>query len=312
MPVDWSRFTAAGDAPHQVRTIHGWEVLVLTDPLAVVQATGWLRLESPSPVYMRGQSSLWSSVVPSLYRHDGKGEPPKKVLTWAKRRVGLARDYEALAQQSRLITPATSPQLTGAVIQHYFVRSGWIDLVDNLWVALWFSCHRAQPMGKLGARPLLRHAPKPSDDVGIESKDEDLGFILVHSPGTGTWTEAGMYVGDDQNTELVDLRATLPSTYVRPHAQHGAVMRRKSIRSLEDIDLRDTVIGVVAVPRSLALSWLGQSRVLRSAFFFPPPTYDFGYQRLLNRIEAVEDTFTYTNVIGRMPLVLDGDPGEMT
>lgn len=312
MPVEWSRFTAAGDTAHEIRTIAGWEVLVLTDPLAVIQATGWLRLESAAPVYMRGQSSLWDSVVPSLYRHDGKGDPPKEVLIWAKRRVTIAHHYEELAQERRLITPATSPQLTGAVMQHYFVRSGWIDLVDNVWVALWFSCHAVRAMGKLGARPLLRHAPKPSIHTGVDADDDDLGFILVHSPGSGAWTDAGIYAGDSHHVELIDLRATLPSTYVRPHAQHGAVLRRSSIRALDDIDLADTVIGVVAVPRSLALNWLGDSQVLRSPFFFPPPTFDFGYQRLLNRIEAVEEAFTYTNVIGRMPLVLDGDPGPAT
>ncbi|WP_420914265.1 FRG domain-containing protein [Comamonas aquatica] len=29
-------------------------------------------------------------------------------------------------------------------MQHYGLNTTWIDIVDNIWVALWFACHEAR------------------------------------------------------------------------------------------------------------------------------------------------------------------------
>ena len=42
MSVDWASFTPAGDSPHEVRAIKGNRVLVVTQPIALVQAVGWM------------------------------------------------------------------------------------------------------------------------------------------------------------------------------------------------------------------------------------------------------------------------------
>jgi hypothetical protein len=34
------------------------------------------------------------------------------------------------------------------LLQHYGLATTWIDLVDNIWVALWFACHKAHISGK--------------------------------------------------------------------------------------------------------------------------------------------------------------------
>ncbi|HEU4387881.1 MAG TPA: FRG domain-containing protein, partial [Blastocatellia bacterium] len=83
-------------------------------------------------VYLRGQSEDHAGIVPSLFRQANPGK--------AKRRL-QAYDHvcEQLAKLSGL-KRFRRPNL-GSLLQHYGVHTPWLDLVDNLFVGVWFATH---------------------------------------------------------------------------------------------------------------------------------------------------------------------------
>ena len=93
-------------------------------------------------MFFRGQARLYGSLAPSLLRGARDGPPT------VKRRARLAtllKDIDADKQALR----AVDPECREALLQHYGIRTTWIDVVDNIWVALWFACHRAKGIGKM-------------------------------------------------------------------------------------------------------------------------------------------------------------------
>ena len=128
-----------------------------------------------------------------------------------------------------------------STLQHYGIPTHYVDLVDNHWVALWFGAnqYKAYMNGTLG------RYEKRSADIGdvfqkrIELSEDDfkrylvnvkdciyqyLLLIFVSKPKENP--ESGVSINED-NTILVDLRNALPSTFLRPHAQHGWTIRRE-------------------------------------------------------------------------------------
>lgn len=87
-----------------------------------------------------------------------------------------------------------------------------------------------------------------------------------------------MYIGED--TYTVDLRKALPSTFSRPAAQHGWIVRKYH---REQCNYNDRVIGVVEVDVLDASKWLGEGEFLSPENFFPDYSYDQGYKVLLSR-----------------------------
>ena len=86
-------------------------------------------------VYFRGQTSLYNgSMIPSLYR----GKTKLDSITWKyNARINAAiKGKRIFRQYNRAVFEP--------LIQHYGVRTPYIDLVDNVWVALWFALHQAK------------------------------------------------------------------------------------------------------------------------------------------------------------------------
>jgi hypothetical protein len=81
---------------------------------------------------------------------------------------------------------------------------------------------------------------------------------------------------------MIDLRVAAPSTFLRPHAQTGLLVRQNGKIGAVTRDYKDMVAGIVRVSLDDALSWLGDGKLLSTHVLFPPPVYDFGYRDLLN------------------------------
>lgn len=159
------------------------------------------------------------------------------------------------------------------LLQHYGISTSWIDLVDNVWVALWFACNRAMCIGKFSE---FMHFEKR-----LPSDSEKFAYILL----VGTDIEKrsrfkpGYFFGDA--TELVDLRMAAPSVFLRPHAQHGLLFRKKGDVGGRPLDYSDQVRGTIRVDLAKAIDWLGAGKMVNTHSLFPPPYYDNGYQILL-------------------------------
>lgn len=241
-------------------------------PHLLIQACGYLKhvhgKERLASVYYRGQYTLHGlSLRPSLYRGIRAG------ATCAKRNKIMNHYIETCRQQGKILKQV--PEYAWEpLLQHYGIRSRWIDVVDNVWVALWFACHTVHATGPRGE--YLHFERRPIHENGGDA----YAYILLlevgndpdkHYPG----------LAEGKQTQSIDLRVACPSTFLRPHAQHGLLVRKKSSAVDLVMEYSDMIAGVVRVCLKDAYTWLGDGVLLTPHVLFPPPVYDFGYRDLL-------------------------------
>lgn len=264
-----SKLTADGTT-WLVDASSGEHVLDVATQHGLNRAAGYLKFADAAggPVVFRGQRSLYGSLRPSLYRGIHNMGPKGRrdaAFNGLRREIG----------KSNAIISSTPNYARDPLLQHYGIFTKWIDLVDNVWVALWFACHRAVAIGEKGQylhfeRRSVRTDPNPYAYV----------LLLQTGPVSQVADKPGLLVND--NAQLIDLRIAAPSLYLRPHAQHALLLRRRTINSLEDLELLPMVVGIIRVHLADAFSWLGDGALLSAHSLFPPPTYDEGYRRLLS------------------------------
>ncbi|MDM7829877.1 FRG domain-containing protein [Cellulomonas edaphi] len=279
-------------------------VLHVQDPHALTQAAGWLKFTSTGGlVLFRGETRLHASTSSSALRaHSGRS-----LNGWAREFREFVDELlrsKCLCAQASPTAPrppfsfsyghlctekydsrngARSPIVSGTyraavepLLQHYGLRTRWLDVVDNLWVALWFACHRQVTVG--GQAHFLRRS------VAQEGGDA-MAYVVVMD--TGPLRPAGIpgyQIGND--CRVIDLRYSVPSVYLRPHAQHGLLMAPRALHNPEmsngpENSLNDRVAAHLRIRLGDALEWLGTGGMTSTYTLFPPATKDIGFKRLL-------------------------------
>lgn len=246
----------------------GQVVFPVKDTHTLIQAAGYLKHvrgnQNSELVFFRGESKIYPTLQPTAFR----GKTTHRAESNAVKLIN-----EAITCFSEPLV-ATAPYAHEALLQHYGLKTTWIDLVDNIWVALWFACHKARSAGPCGEYLHFERRIPRTDATG-------KAYILLVGADAVTPDSArpGLYVG--ANTELIDLRIAAPSVFVRPHAQHGLLMRMKGNDRQRPLDYSSQVRGVLEIDLSDAFEWLGNSTALCTHSLFPPPAYDNGYSTLL-------------------------------
>lgn len=258
----------------------------VTTPHLFIQATGYLKhvhgTSGPKVVFYRGQDDLHDGALrPSLYRSI------KSTGGQQKLNEALNRYVQTIGDSGQVLSKV-SDYVREPLLQHYGIRTRWIDLVDNIWVALWFACHCAHSTGKTGE---YLHFERR------KSNGQHFAYVLlVESDWQQVSGKPGLYGGT--TTETIDLRTAAPSVYVRPHAQHAVLARMKTFQDDQPMDYSILVAGVVRVALDDALEWLGNGVLLTPHVLFPPPVYDLGYRDLLTRAPAGSKELGAINHIG--------------
>ncbi len=248
----------------------GIEVLHADEPHALVMAAGYLKFNlakiQGEGIYFRGQRKLYGTLTPTLYR----GLTLQKAQDKKHRAVSdLINKFRA----SGSIFQSFGEYAHEPLLQHYGISTTWIDLVDNVWIALWFACHRALGIGRLDE---FMHFEKRLPD----SIEKHAYILLVAADiSRRSRKKPGYYFGD--KTELVDLRMAAPSVFLRPHAQHGLLFRKMGVEGGRPLDYSDQIRGIIRVDLAKAVDWLGSGKMVNTHSLFPPPYYDNGYQILL-------------------------------
>jgi hypothetical protein len=249
------------------------EILVAKNPHSLLTVAGYLKYicakETGQGVYFRGQRTIYGALSPTLYRgiknqgaRDSRERSLSNVLSVVRNSAGIFSSFGAYAHKP--------------LLQHYGIWTTWIDLVDNVWVALWFACNRALSSGKRGE--YLHFEERIADGT-----PQYAYILLIAADIVGrNRRKPGYFFG--RSTELVDLRMAAPSIFLRPHAQHGLLFRRKGEDTGRPLDYSPQVYGIIGVELSRALDWLGSGRMVTSHSLFPPPLYDDGY-RILSDID---------------------------
>ena len=192
-----------------------------------------------------------------------------------------------------------------AVLQHYGIRTHWLDVVDNLFVALWFACncrtrnepYSYQPADSAGHLYLLR-----VEDNDPVSKDWEM------ANGGSTKCSGG------DRTKWCDLRRQHTSLSLRPYAQHGVSISRtcrKRPTSKAQLDLTETVLVEIRFPSgSEVTEFMREDRKQLMRWMFPPKCKDDTYARLCrDKVRrAVESAVgTKTAELGRIDVYNSGD-----
>lgn len=253
-------------------TVSGQSIYHVYDPHALVQATGYLKFingkEYNEGVFFRGESKLHGSLSPALFRGVSSQNAQSNRIS------RLNKEIDSLRRNNQKIFDSFPQEIHEAILQHYGLKTSWIDLVDNIWVALWFACHHAHCTGTSGE---YLHFEKRL----LYKEPDGYAYVLLVAAdqGNDARRSPGMYIG--KNTELIDLRAAAPSIFLRPHSQHGLVFRLKGNQVMRPLDYKTQIRGIIRITLADALAWLGDGRMLGVHTLFPPPYYDEGYSILL-------------------------------
>lgn len=300
----------------------GIKVLHVQNPHVLSQLIGYAKYianKENKSVLIRGQDSLYGGrLMPSLYR----GIKDKQISS----RNRLIKSYCAdvnnvMIKHFPKEFSENGLEIIEPILQHYGIRTRWIDLVDNIWIALWFATHTlhdADRLSKISYRyskwkaidednslnPLsLLHEETENPYVYKENGvitdslldscldkltkevrmiQRKYAYILLLEANLKDMNNNGVY--QDEFTRVVDLRYVCPSVFLRPHNQHGLLMRRESSNPDTTTNhdfFNHHVSAAIRIDIRDALSWLGTGFLLTPEFLFPSPFSDFMYRHLI-------------------------------
>lgn len=200
-------------------------------------ATGIIRYtyhinEPNTKIFYRGQRREWE-IRPSLYRNCHNRNDIKRVEVWLER---------ALISITEKFDPEGTDDEREALLQHYGLKTRFLDVVDNVQSALWFAY----------------------DDISKENcrYDDSVGYIQVLALPEGS-------------AQVLDLR-NKPSEWLRPHIQQGfAVKRNQPSSSLGSFSRH--LVATFIVPRENLRLWSNYDH-LPHDYFYPSAAVDRGMQ----------------------------------
>lgn len=217
-----------------------------------------------SNVFLRGQTELYDGkLIPSLYR--GRNKIDAITTKYNYRMNKIKTDIDSFKQYDRCVLEP--------LLQHYGIKTTYLDLVDNVWVALWFALHQTKSEA-INSHEYIYYSPNTNPYSYI---------LLVATDAINVSERNGIYEGE--TTRLVDLRKALPSYFLRPHAQHAYMLKKKD---KEISDYSNLIIGIAKVPTKLGFKWIGTSEFLTVSSLFPAAYFDSGYKILLKKYPEEE------------------------
>lgn len=278
--VDRYTFKCGNNVPiYEVYTVHSLNQLI-----------GYSKFinQSYGNVYYRGEGRLHDTLIPSLYR--GKANVANagaKLNALINELSGDKQFIKSIKLENE--SPDNAKYIIEGVLQHYGVSTRNIDIVDNHWISLWMGLHKVEYIKQIHQYARYHKREYSLNDVILaKTIDEEKIYqyiLMLAIPDHRLNRNNGIYLSNGY--VKVDLRQALPSYYLRPHAQHGLVVRKKvnDTRSVEMYDLADAVVGIIKVRIDRANDWLGNGALLTQENLFPPAAFDQGYDVLLEREE---------------------------
>lgn len=241
----------------------------VTSYRALVRVVGYHWYRNQNSVLLRGQNSCYGSLEASAFR--------------ARDASRLRRHLDAFLDDFRARSgyDATPEQRlsTEPLLQHYGIRTRWLDLVDSIPHALFFATHR---LARSPFRPnTYTYLPSPGGQGLLYIVD--VGALRSYA--FARQRAAGLF-RTDWGGLVCDLRRAKPGLALRPHAQHGWLVRAPALQP----DLWHRTLTRVYFDVRLALSWLQGAGSLEREALLPHPSWDEMYRSLLSpRISTIFD-----------------------
>lgn len=271
---------------HQFKSGNEVNIFDVNDYRALNQLIGYAKFINTDygDVFYRGETSLHDTLLPSIERKPSMVKYEDE-LSKVINNANNDEKFIKFAKLSDFRKKKTSTMVTEAILQHYGYATHFIDVVDNHWVALWFGLNKYRTI-KNRYSIYERRLINPIDLIHSETVPDIYQYmILVAVDNNAAPLDKGVYFGNDVIT--IDLRSSLPSVFLRPHAQHGLVIKKNLHVCQDTYDLSKNVIAIARMRIDKVSNWIGQGSLLSNENLFPSPAYDYGYEILLQR----EDIF---------------------
>lgn len=234
-----------GRRDRSCRVLHedGVEVLAVNEPTQLANFVAFCKAQGRS-IYLRGHSSPHQHLLPTLFR----GPSNDHRARWTA--------YKAFIRRLPGNVRGTRFRRNnfGAVLQHYGFNTPWLDVVDDLHVALWFALNARHSVD--GGRVTYERAPS-----------EHGRITLIATP---------------RNVRRQDLRETQSSRNTRCHVQQGfsiAMQPDGAANYGREQDFARYVVGTVRIPN--VDCWHLTGFMASQSYLFPCRTIDDTYHRLL-------------------------------
>lgn len=211
-----------------------WPHLEIDHPVGVARLVGEAMQDAGNGrVFLRGQVQPHNAMLPSLFR--GNSANPDTLRAAEQDLVERIRQTIHVGRFGRPNLPA--------LLQHYGFRTSWLDVVDNLFVAIWFATNDLRPAADFS--------------IVISPSSEEHGWLYLIASTAGS-----------RQLQCVDLRTGHNPLSSRPLVQHGVSLARLDPT---EYDLRDFVVATVRFPtRNLTAT----GSLFGGSVLFPPPADD--------------------------------------
>ena len=253
------------------------DCIYIDKPILLFRFAGELKHKLGNPargynIYFRGQTKDYPQFVPSIFRkiEDSENNFKNRLLAFKE----LSSNLYWKTHQARF-----KSEIGGAVLQHYGIRTPWIDLVDNLHIAIWFAS-------------MERSQSEPYIYTRTKHKYGFIYFIQVESPSSSA-TQA---IVEGRLTRWCDLRRTTNSLSLRPHNQGGIFCTKTNIDET-NFEIAEFIKAIVKFP---IIEWNGFLSAIENLytmdFMFPKTKHDHTYKslgssKILNYIREVEKNY---------------------
>lgn len=278
---------------HKFEPQHEVPIFDVSDYRALNQLIGYAKFLNTEygDVYYRGEVHLHKSLLPSISRQPNCNKY-EEALNVAIKNAIADEKFSNTAKLSGFKGRDNPALIVEALLQHYGYSTHFVDLVDNHWVALWFGLNKFKKIKNLSE--YCYYEKRIINPIELATaKEPEAGIyqymLLVAVDNNAAPVERGIYVGNEIIT--IDLRSSLPSIFLRPHAQHGLVVRRNIHEPTASFDIASNVVAIVRLRIDNVISWIGAGNLLESANLFPSPAYDYGYEILLQRKDLFENKY---------------------
>ena len=249
------------------------DYVYLYDPLILSRIVGHLKhginhnkSGKRYQIFMRGQIADYPGMVPTIYRDLQNSST--KLQNRIKAYKELIGKLPKTLDKTRF-----RGDVGGATLQHYGIKTPWIDIVDNLFVAIWFAINKI--------------TNKEPFEYNRRNK-KDYGWIYFIQVEDGQPDDHGIISGKE--TKWCDLRSSQTPLSLRPHTQHGLSVCRINwdTNNYDDYVLDKFVLATVKFPINNKFVSLINDIIPSSLnYMFPSSTYDNTYKVLRN--EKVTD-----------------------
>ncbi len=246
--------------------------LHIPDPVLLAALTAYCSVRRQQ-VFLRGCTENHPTSLPSLFRGKSRnGAAPcqgERIQIWDAYQTALISLRKELAPNSG--KSRWRRRNLGAVLQHYGIKTPWLDVVRNLHTAIWFATHELDPAQKIWL-------PIPRENHGW------ISFYRRRTP--------------EGNSLMVgDLWGEQSSRHFRPHVQQGlslAMQKDSAPCPSKEQDFNHYRIAQVRIPNRT--KWMLCGSMFTPAFLFPPDNQDSSLRKLSHtKVQNILDRACTTN-----------------